>query len=337
MSVTYSASDTDSAGLGAQVRLGAQSGHAAWYPSVRGAGRPAVTSPLPGWARPAPPSSRRWWRDMFIPNQYVPLTEAVVEAFAAQHSDAILTAGLRSHEAKQIATHWLARERWEKAELHKREGTRFARCGKKMTGIVPQQLTANDRALAQETEELRALANKSVPLRPLLERTWNDLRSRLSAGQIIGYLADPDSGKFHKIAAHEWNRDDADIAHVTGCFSVAYGWGRVAGPVLLLQSDIQRRVSPAAVATKKSRAGRRRGSTDYDWDEGKMFALNMLSKMGDFANSANRVQGWKNQADLESEVILHLAKSGKQPGASTTRERVSSWLREWRSQQRSEN
>jgi len=274
---------------------------------------------------------------MFIPNKYVSLTEAVVEAFANQHLDAILAAGLQSHEAKQIATHWLARDKLKEVEFHRREGTRSARSGKKMTGIVPRQLTAKDRAMAQETEELRALAEKGVTLRRSLKTTWDDLRSRLSAGQMIGYLAEPDSGKIHKIATHEWNRDDADVAHVTGWFSVAHAWGHVAGPVVLLQSDIQHRGSPDAGMTKKSRAGRRRGSTDYDWDEGKMFAFKMLSEKGDFANPANRVRGWKNQADLENEVMLHLAKSDKQPGASTTRGHVASWVREWRSQQRSEN
>jgi hypothetical protein len=47
------------------------------------------------------------------------------------------------------------------------------------------------------------------------------------AGQMIGYLAEPDPGKIHKIAAHEWNRDDADVAFVTGWFSVAHAWGRL--------------------------------------------------------------------------------------------------------------
>jgi hypothetical protein len=68
-----------------------------------------------------------------------------------------------------------------------------------------------------------------------------------------------------------------------------------------------------------------------------MFAFKMLSEKGDFADPANRVRGWKNQADLENAVILHLAKSDKQPGASTTREHVALWLIEWRRQRRSEN
>jgi hypothetical protein len=38
--------------------------------------------------------------DVYYPNKYVSLTEAVVEAFANQHLDAILAAGLQSHEAK---------------------------------------------------------------------------------------------------------------------------------------------------------------------------------------------------------------------------------------------
>ena len=68
-----------------------------------------------------------------------------------------------------------------------------------------------------------------------------------------------------------------------------------------------------------------------------MFAFQLLEKNGDFADDANRIDGWKNQADLEREVIPHLTIGDKQPAASTTRERVALWLREWRSKPRSEN
>jgi hypothetical protein len=261
-------------------------------------GQPGVVASLPPAGRlPRPSFVEAVVAMIFIPNRYVPLTEAVVEAFAIQHSDVILATGLQSHEAKQIATHWLARDRVKEVEFRGREGTRFARSGKKMTGIVPPQLTAKDREIAQETEELRPLAEKGVTLRPLLKTTWDDLRSRLSAGQMIGYLAEP-SGKIHKIAAHEWNRDDADVAHITGWFSVAHAWGHVVGPVALLRPDIQQVRFPDAGVTKKSRAGRRRGSTDYDWEEGKMFAFKMLSEKGDFANPANRVDGGKTKPIL---------------------------------------
>src|SRR5262245_32119305 len=133
---------------------------------------------------------------MFIPGNYVPLTDAVVEAFAFQHSNSISAAGLKSDEAKQIAAHWLARERLKVMEDHAEEGERFARrTGKRLPGVVPRQLTPKDRALAQETVELQALTEKGMTLKPLLKKTWNDLRSRLSAGEMVGYLMEPNSGK----------------------------------------------------------------------------------------------------------------------------------------------
>jgi hypothetical protein len=153
--------------------------------SERG-GRPAPHPSTGRMPAPRPSFVEAVVTMMFIPNKYVPLTEAVVEAFAIQHSDVILAAGLQSHEAKKIATHWLARDRVKEVEFRGREGIRFARRGKKMTGIVPPALTAKDREIAQETEELRRLAEKGVTLRPLLKVTWDDLRSKLSAGQMIG-------------------------------------------------------------------------------------------------------------------------------------------------------
>ena len=55
---------------------------------------------------------------MFIPDTYVPLADALVDAFAIKHADAILAAGLQSQEAKRIAGHWLARERLKKVGFH---------------------------------------------------------------------------------------------------------------------------------------------------------------------------------------------------------------------------
>jgi hypothetical protein len=278
---------------------------------------------------------------MFIPNKYVSLTEAVVEAFANQHLDAILAAGLQSHEAKQIATHWLARDRLKEVEFHGREGTRFARSGKKMSGIVPRQLTAKDRAIAQETEELRALAEKGVTLRPLLKTTWNDLRSRLSAGQMIGYLAEPDSGKIHKIAAHEWNRDDADVAFVTGWFSVAHAWGRFAGPVALLRSDFQQTVireramveprpdRPNPIGPLLSSARRRGRKGKYDWDEAEIVLMEALNRRGDF-DEAGQMDNWNCQACAERLVTEHFGKSDQHPAVSSVRSRVVKVVKQWR-------
>ena len=280
---------------------------------------------------------------MFIPNDYVPLSEAVVEAFAVQHSDAILAAGLQAHEAKQIATHWLARDRLKKFEFHRREGTRFARSGKKMTGIVPRQITDQDRAIAHETEELRALAEKGLTLRPLLKATWDDLRSRLSAGQIIGYLVDPDSGTIHKIAAHEWNRDDADVAHVTGWFSVAHAWGRFVGPVALLRSNFQQMEELLASGSPEPRddrpnpigplpcssAERRGRKRKYDWDEAKIVLIEALKKHGDF-DEDGQMDNWNCQACAERLVIEHFGKSDQHPAVSTVRSWVVKAVKQWR-------
>src|SRR5262249_43742779 len=123
---------------------------------------------------------------MFIPGKYGPLTEAGIETFGIGHSDEISTAGLKSGEAKQIAAHWLAHDRLKAVEFHAREGTRAARRGKKLTGVVPRQLTHDDLAMAKETPEIKALSEKGMALRPLLKATWDDLRSSLSAGEIIG-------------------------------------------------------------------------------------------------------------------------------------------------------
>jgi hypothetical protein len=287
---------------------------------------------------------------MFIPNKYVPLTEALVEAFAIQHSDAILAAGLQSYEAKQIATHWLARDRVKEVEFRGREGTRFARSGKKMTGIVPPQLTAKDREIAQETEDLRPLAEKGVTLRPLLKTTWDDLRSRLSAGQMIGYLAEP-SGKIHKIAAHEWNRDDADVAHITGWFSVAHAWGHLEGPVALLRSDFQQTViregamvelvaSGSAPEPRDDRpnpigplpcasTGRRGRKRKYDWDEAKIVLIEALKKRGDFAE-AGQMDNWNCQACAERLITDHFTKSDQHPAVSIVRSWVVKVVNQWR-------
>ena len=167
---------------------------------------------------------------MFIPDTYVPLADALVDAFAIKHADAILAAGLQSQEAKRIAGHWLARERLKKVGFHARYATRFARSGRKMVGVVPPQLTPEDHAAARETPEIKALLEKGAELRPLLKATWDDLRTMLSAGQMMGQLIDADTGKHHKIEAHEWNRDDAGIAHITGWFSIPHAWGRFEGP-----------------------------------------------------------------------------------------------------------
>ena len=46
--------------------------------------------------------------------------------------------------------------------------------------------------------------------------------------------------------------------------------------------------------------------------------------------TANRVDGWKDQASLVDAVILHMAdldEQGKQAAASTARQRVASWVR----------
>ena len=179
---------------------------------------------------------------MFIPRKYVPPTEAVIEAFVIRHSDEISTAGLKSDEAKQIAAYWLARARLKAVEFHAQEGTRAARRGNKLTGVVPRQRTHDDLAMAKETPEIKALSEKGMALKPLLKTTWDDLRSRLSAGEIIGYLVEPGSGKIYKIDAHQWNRDDADVAHITGWFSIPHAWGRFAGPVALVRSDLQQTV-----------------------------------------------------------------------------------------------
>ena len=116
---------------------------------------------------------------MFIPNTYLPLTGAVVEVFTIKHAAAILAAGLQPHEAKQMADHWLACGRLREVEFHECKGTAFARRGKKMVGIVPRQLTLEDRAMARETTEIKALLEKGAELKPLIKMAWDDLRTML--------------------------------------------------------------------------------------------------------------------------------------------------------------
>ena len=139
---------------------------------------------------------------------------------------------------------------------------------------------------------------KGAELRPLLDTTWDDLRNMLSAGQMMGQLIDADTGKHHKIEAHEWNRDDAGIAHITGWFSIPHAWGRFEGPVSLLKSDLRQRMSADPEEKKKGRAGRPKGSEEHDWEEGRLFAFKMLEEKGDFADPANRVDGWKTSRAL---------------------------------------
>jgi len=103
-------------------------------------------------------------------------------------------------------------------------------------------------AMAEETPEIKALSEKGMALRPLLKATWDDLRSRLSAGEMTGYLVEPDSGKIYKIDAHRWNRDDANVAHITGWFSIPHAWGHFEGPVVLVRSDFQQRVTNQGAA-----------------------------------------------------------------------------------------
>jgi hypothetical protein len=99
----------------------------------------------------------------------------------------------------------------------------------------------------------------------------------------------------------------------------------------------QSTIAAATSDAKKSRLGRPPGTPVYDWEEGRLFAFQLLNENSDFANEVNRVDGWKNQADLEKAVISHLTKGDKQPAATTTRQHVATWLREWRGQQKSEN
>ena len=192
---------------------------------------------------------------MFIPNSHMPLTDAVAEAFVIEHAAVILAAGLQPHEAKQIADHWLARDRLKVVKFQAEHGTRFARRGKRMVGVVPRQPTAQDHAMARETAEIKALSEKGAKLRSLLDDTWSDLRNSLFTGKLKGHLSDADTGKYNEIAAPQWARDDADIAHVTGWFSIPHAWGHFVGPVLLLRSDFEGLVAAAAPASKSLPTG----------------------------------------------------------------------------------
>jgi hypothetical protein len=155
-------------------------------------------------------------------------------------------------------------------EFHQRNDIASARRGKKMVGIIPRQLTPEDRAMARETPEIKALLEKGTELKPLLlKAAWDDLRTMLSAGEVIGYLIDADSGKHHKIAAHEWARDDTDVAPVTGWFSIPHAWGRFEGPVVLLRSDFERLATAKAGEPPQRPSARGRKPT-YDWGEAEM-------------------------------------------------------------------
>jgi hypothetical protein len=267
---------------------------------------------------------------MFVPGGYVPLTQAVVDAFAVTHSGAIDAAGLKPDQAKQIAAHWLARDKLRIMEGHAGERTRAARRGKRLSGVMPPRLAAEDLAMAHAPEGLRARAQDAVALGPLLEATWGDLRGRLSAGEVIGSLVEPASGKIHKIAAHEWNRDDAEIAHVTGWFSIPHAWGYFVGPVVLLRSDIEQMIRPNPIEPLPIFSSGRRGrKEEYDWEEVRILLTEALDQRGDFIET-DQVPGWNRQAHAEELVKDHFNNRDQHPSTSRIRDHVRKIVEDWR-------
>jgi hypothetical protein len=72
---------------------------------------------------------------------------------------------------------------------------------------------------------------------------------------------------------------------------------------------------------------------EYDWEDADLFVQNQLNEKGDFAESKNRVKGWRSQADLERLVGSYIGKhEGKMAAISTIRQRISPMIEKWRKQ-----
>ena len=84
-------------------------------------------------------------------------------------------------------------------------------------------------------------------------------------------------------------------------------------------------IEPPAPA-RKSSAGRPK---EYDWDEGKQFAMRELERDGDPRKPENHMKDWRSQEDLVRRVANHLDDGEGGPDHSVVRRYVPDWLNEF--------
>ena len=84
---------------------------------------------------------------------------------------------------------------------------------------------------------------------------------------------------------------------------------------------------------KKAKQAHRAGAPEqHDWEEGKLFVMQELKTRGNPLDKNNQIKGWKTISDVAKLVRNHLgdhSKDGVRPDMSTTRGKVSDWIKEF--------
>ena len=145
--------------------------------------------------------------------------------------------------------------------------------------------------------------------------------------EVEGHLSDADTGKHNEIAAPQWARDDADIAHVTGWFSIPHAWGHFVGPScfcgLTLKGLSPRQHQLANRFPRRfPRNGARRGrKSKHDWGEAEMVLTVELDRRGDFEEEG-QTDDWNCKARAERLIANYFLDNGKEcPTESEIRKR----------------
>jgi hypothetical protein len=85
-----------------------------------------------------------------------------------------------------------------------------------------------------------------------------------------------------------------------------------------------------------ARAGAGRPA-QYDWEDAKLYFLNLLKERGDPEDPAEQDEGWRSITDVSNAILDYMEKRAEKAGTrapdlSTIRRRVSRWLTAWRAQ-----
>ena len=94
----------------------------------------------------------------------------------------------------------------------------------------------------------------------------------------------------------------------------------------------ERKPAPKKKRRKAKQASRSGAPEQHDWEEGKLFVMQELKSRGSPLDKNNQTKGWKTISDVARLVIDHLEKlsdDGVGPDMSTTRGKVSDWIKEF--------
>ena len=94
----------------------------------------------------------------------------------------------------------------------------------------------------------------------------------------------------------------------------------------------ERKPVPKKKRRKAKQASRSGAPEQHDWEEGELFAKRELKTRGNPLDKKNQTNGWKSISDVARLVIDHLeelSEDGVGPDMSTTRGKVSDWIKEF--------